>query len=288
MSMFFATGLIGMTLGGQYALLALGFTLIFGIIGVMNFAHGAFFVFGGYVAFASVQFLEFPYPISVLTAGATSAALGYLFERFVIERTIDDELSTLMLTLGLALIMTTSLVVIFGVEGARFEFPISDVLVFHGMFLPVANLILVLCCTVIILGVYYLLYRTSFGRSLRAIACDREIASTLGLRANLLFPLAFALATALAGVTGALVTPILALHPHVGDHVLAMSFIVVILGGLGSLWGAVMAAFFVGLIEAYSSVYLGGTKGALALFVLVMILLVVKPSGLFGRETRGA
>ncbi len=288
MSMFFATGLIGMTLGGQYALLALGFTLIFGIIGVMNFAHGAFFVFGGYIAFAAVQFLQFPYPIAVLAAGATSAALGYLFERFFIERTIDDELSTLMLTLGLALIMITFLVVIFGVEGARFEFPISDVLVFQGMFLPVANIILVLCCTVIILGVYYLLYRTSFGRSLRAISCDREIAATLGLRANLLFPLAFALATALAGVTGALVTPILALHPHVGDHVLAMSFIVVILGGLGSLWGAVAAAFFVGLTEAYSSVYLGGTKGALALFVLVMILLVVKPSGLFGRETRGA
>ena len=288
MSMFFATGLIGMTLGGQYALLAMGFTLIFGIIGVMNFAHGAFFVFGGYVAFAAVQFLEFPYPIAVLVAGATSAALGYLFERFFIERTIDDELSTLMLTLGLALIMITSLVVIFGVEGARFEFPISDVLVFQGMFLPVANIILVLCCAVLIAGVYYLLYRTSFGRSLRAIASDREIAATLGLRANVLFPLAFALATALAGVTGALVTPILALHPHVGDHVLAMSFIVVILGGLGSLWGAVVAAFFVGLIEAYSSVYLGGTKGALALFVLVMILLVVKPSGLFGRETRGA
>ena len=108
------------------------------------------------------------------------------------------------------------------------------------------------------------------------------------MRANLLFPLAFALATALAGVTGALVTPILALHPHVGDQVLAMSFIVVILGGLGSLWGAIVAAMLVGLIEAYSSVYLGGTKGALALFVLVMILLVVKPSGLFGRETRGA
>ena len=288
MSMFFATGLIGMTLGGQYALLALGFTLIFGIIGVMNFAHGAFFVLGGDIAFSCVQFLQFPYPVAVLVAGAVSAALGYLFERFFIERTIDDGLSTLMLTLGLALIMITILVVIFGVEAPSFEFPITDVLVFQGMFLPIANIVLIFCCAVIILGVYYLLYRTSFGRSLRAISCDREIAGTLGLRANLLFPLAFALATALAGVTGALVTPILALHPHVGDQVLAMSFIVVILGGLGSLWGAIVAAMLVGLIEAYSSVYLGGTKGALALFVLVMILLVVKPSGLFGRETRGA
>ncbi|NDY82087.1 branched-chain amino acid ABC transporter permease [Orrella sp. NBD-18] len=288
MSTIFATGLIGMTLGGQYALLAMGFTLIFGIIGVMNFAHGAFFVLGGYVAFACVQFLQFPYPVAVIAAGVVTAALGYLYERYVIERTIDDGLSTLMLTLGLAMVMITSIVVVFGVEAPRFEFPITDVLFYEGLFLPVANLILVLCCGIIILGVYYLLYRTSFGRSLRAISCDREIASTLGLRANLLFPLAFALATALAGVTGALVTPILALHPHVGDHVLAMSFIVVILGGLGSLWGAVAAAFIVGLIEAYSSVYLGGTKGALALFVLVMIMLIVKPSGLFGREARGA
>jgi branched-chain amino acid transport system permease protein len=102
----------------------------------------------------------------------------------------------------------------------------------------------------------------------------------------LLFPLAFGLATGLAGLTGALVTPLLVLSPHVGDPVVVTSFLVVILGGLGSVAGATVAAFIVGLIEAYSSVYLGGSKGALALFVLVLIMLVVRPIGMFGREAR--
>lgn len=288
MGSLIATGLIGLSLGVQYALLALGFTLIFGIVGVMNFAHGAFYAFGGYVAYAIVHFLGLPYPIAVAGAALAAGALGYVFELVFIERSIEDGLATLMLTLGLSMVMTTGLVVVFGSESPQFTFPITGVLSYGGLFLPLANLVTIGVCVAIIAAVYMLMYRTSFGRSLRALSCDRAVAATLGLRARLLFPLAFAVATGLAGVTGALVTPLLALSPHVGEPVLATSFIVVILGGLGSLWGAVAAAFLVGLVEAYSSVYLGGSKGALALFVLVLILLIVKPSGLFGREVRGA
>ena len=109
-----------------------------------------------------------------------------------------------------------------------------------------------------------------------------------GMRPKLLFPLAFALATGLAGLTGALVTPILSLSPSVGDPVLATSFLTVILGGLGSLGGAALAAFVVGIVEAYTSVYFGGSVGALVLFVLVLVILVFRPTGLLGREIRGA
>jgi branched-chain amino acid transport system permease protein len=131
------------------------------------------------------------------------------------------------------------------------------------------------------------MYRTDFGRALRALADDRQVAMAQGLRPRLLFPLAFALSTGLAGLTGALVTPILSLSPSIGDPVLATSFLIVILGGLGSIGGATAAAFIVGMVEAYSSVYLGGSKGALVLFVLVLVILVVRPSGLFGRDLRG-
>ena len=108
------------------------------------------------------------------------------------------------------------------------------------------------------------------------------------MRPKLLFPLAFALATGLAGLTGALVTPILSLSPSVGDPVLATSFLTVILGGLGSLGGAALAAFVVGIVEAYTSVYFGGSVGALVLFILVLVILVFRPTGLLGREIRGA
>ena len=120
------------------------------------------------------------------------------------------------------------------------------------------------------------------------MADDRDVATAQGIRPTRMFPMAFAIATALAGLTGALVTPILALDPHGGEAVVTKAFIIVILGGLGSVGGATLAAFIVGVVEAYSSVYLGGSRGALALFVLVMLILLVRPSGLLGKPMRRA
>jgi branched-chain amino acid transport system permease protein len=282
------TALIGISLGAQYALLALGFTLIFGILGVVNFAHGGFYVLGGYVAYACVHQLGVPYPVAVLAAALATAALGYAFEYFLLERLVDNHLATLMLTLGLYLVMTTAVLVVFGPESPAFRFPITGTLRSGGIYIPLENFVVLAVCLVTIGGVYLLMYFTDFGRALRALADDRTVAMAQGLRPSVLFPAAFGLATGLAGLTGALVTPILSLAPHIGDPVLAISFLTVILGGLGSIGGATAAAFVVGLVEAFSSVYLGGSKGALTLFILVLVILVVRPSGLFGREVRGA
>jgi len=285
---FISAGLIGLALGAQYALLALGFTLIFGILGVVNFAHGGFYLLGGYTAYVCVSWFGMPYPVAVVLAALATAVLGYLFELLLLERVSDDHLSTLILTLGLYLVMCTGVVVVFGADAPLFQFPVDGVLRFAGVHLPLANLIVFAVCFTAIGLTYALIYRTNFGRSLRALSEDRPVAVALGIRARLMFPLAFALATGLAGMTGALVTPILSLTPHVGDPVLAASFLVVILGGLGSLGGATIAAFLVGLVEAYAAVYLGGSKGALMLFVLVLIVLLVRPTGLMGVPTRGA
>jgi branched-chain amino acid transport system permease protein len=282
------TGLIGISLGAQYALLALGFTLIFGILGVVNFAHGGFYVLGGYLAYAAVHHLGMPYPFAVVIATLLTAALGYLFELFLVERVVDDGLATLMLTLGLYLIMSTGVLVVFGPQSPEFRFPVTGTLRSGGFYMPLENLVVLTVCLMAIGAVYLLMYKTDFGRALRALADDRPVAAAQGLRPRLLFPLAFGLATGLAGLTGALVTPILSLAPHLGDPVLATSFLIVILGGLGSISGATAAAFIVGMVEAYSSVYLGGSKGALVLFVLVLVILVVRPSGLLGRQISGA
>ena len=288
MDSFISSGLIGLSLGAQYALLALGFTLIFGILGVINFAHGGFYLLGGYVAYVCAELYGIPYPIAVVCAALATAVLGYLFELLLLERVADDHLATLILTLGLYLVIGTAVVVTFGPDAPLFQFPVEGVLRLGNVRLPWANLIVFVVCFAAMGATYAFLYRTNFGRSLRALSEDRQVAVALGIRARLMFPLAFALATGLAGMTGALVTPILSLTPHAGDPVLASSFLVVILGGLGSLSGATIAAFLVGLIEAYSAVYLGGSKGALMLFVLVLIVLLVKPTGLRGVPTRGA
>lgn len=288
MQQFLEAAIIGIMLGAQYALLALGFTLVFGILGVVNFAHGGLYVLGGYVAYACVAMLGLPYPVAVLGAVLATAALGYLFEFLIIERCVNDHLSTMMLTLGFYLVISTSVLAIFGPLSPQFSFPVTGTLRAGGIYVPLENLVVLGTCLLAIGGLYLLIYRTDFGRALRALADDRPVAAAQGVRPTLMFPLAFALATGLAGLTGALVTPILMLAPTVGDPVLVTSFLTVILGGLGSIGGAMVAAFIVGIVEAYSSVYLGGSTGALALFVLVLILLVVRPEGLFGRPMRRA
>jgi len=285
---FIATGLIGISLGSQYALLALGFTLIFGILGVVNFAHGGFYVMGGYVAYFCSAILGLPYPLAVLAAVASTVALGWLLEVFILERVINDHQATLMVTMGFYLVMATAILVMFGAESPQFDFPLQGVWRVGAIYVPYANMVVLAVCLAAIVAVYWLVYRTNVGRSMRAMAEDRPVASALGMRTKMLFPFAFALATGLAGLTGALVTPILALAPHVGDPVLAFSFLTVILGGLGSVTGATLAAFLVGLIEAYAAVYFGGSKGALILFSVVLLILVLRPQGLLGKEARRA
>lgn len=283
-----ATGLIGVSLGAQYTLLALGFTLIFGILGVVNFAHGGFYVLGGYLAYYFSASVGLPYPAALGLAVLGTGLLGYLLEALILERVIADPQATLMVTLGFYMLMITGVIVVFGPESPQFNFPISGVWRYGGVYFPYANMVVLVVSGAAIAFVYWLVYRTNVGRALRAMSEERQVASALGMRTKRLFPFAFAVATALAGLTGGLVTPILSLAPHIGDSVLATSFLIVILGGLGSVTGATAAAFIVGMVEAYSAVYLGGSKGALALFVLVLVVLVVKPSGLFGKEARRA
>ncbi|KVQ63038.1 ABC transporter permease [Burkholderia territorii] len=288
MESIISTGLIGLSLGTQYALISIGFTLIFGILGVINFAHGGFYILGGYFAFTLSHSLGLPYVVAVLLAAIATGGLGYLIEFVLVDKYVNDHIATMILTLGFYLILTTGIIGVYGPEPADFTFPVSGVLRYHGVFMPYANLIVFIVCTLAIAGVYYLIFKTRYGIALRAMADDRAVATAQGIVPARMFPMAFAIATGLAGLTGALVTPILSLDPNGGEAVVTKAFIIVILGGLGSVSGSTIAAFIVGLIEAYSSVYLGGSKGALALFVLVLLILLVRPSGLMGREARRA
>jgi len=284
-----STGLIGLSLGSQYAMIAIGFTLIFGIMGVINFMHGGGYVIGGYLAFAVSSGMGLPFPIAVIGAAIGTALIGYLIETFFVDKYVDDHNATMLITLGIYLVVTTVIIIIFGPEPVSgFSFPISGVLRWGGLYFSYSNIVVLVICTTTIVAVYSLIYRTRYGIALRAMADNRAIATAQGIRPGRMFPVAFSLAMALAGLTGALVTPILVLEPHLGEGQLLKAFIMVILGGLGSVAGATIAAFAVGAVEAYSSVYLGGSKGALVLFIIVLVILLVRPSGLLGREARKA
>ena len=288
MQTLLATGLIGLSLGTQYALIAIGFTLIFGIMGVINFAHGGFYVLGGYVAYTLFVGAQLPFVVAVLLAMVATGIAGYLAEVLIVHRFIADHLATMLITLGLYLMMQTALTFAYGPEPVQFTFPFAGSLRGPGFYVPYSNLIVLVVSTAAIAGIYYLVFKTRYGIALRAMADDAFVATAQGIPPKRMFPMAFALAASLAGLTGALVTPILTLEPHSGDAVLGKAFIVVILGGLGSITGATIAALLVGFVEAYSSVYLGGSKGALVLFVLVLVMLLVRPQGLLGTVARRA
>jgi branched-chain amino acid transport system permease protein len=283
-----SAGVTGLSLGTQYALLSIGFTLIFGIMGVVNFAHGGFYVLGGYFAYTFSHSFGLSFFVAIVLAVVATAILGYIVEVLLVERFTTDHMATMLITLGAYQVMTTGITVVYGPEPVDFSFPVSGAFHGAGINIPYTSLIVFTVCLIAIASVYFVVYKTRYGIALRAMADDSAVARAQGIPAARMFPLAFAIATALAGLTGALVSPLLSLEPSSGDAVLGKAFIVVILGGLGSVTGATVAAFVVGLVEAYSSVYLGGSKGALALFVLVVLILVVRPQGLFGTVTRKA
>jgi branched-chain amino acid transport system permease protein len=288
MATFISSGIIGLCLGTQYAMISIGFTLIFGILGVVNFAHGGFYVLGGYIAYSFSHSLGIPFVGAVLLAALVTGLVGYIVEVLLVEKYVTDPLATMLITLGFYQILTTGITVLYGAEPVDFHFPVSGVYRGPSFYISYSNLIVFVVCAAAIAGVYFLVYGTRYGIALRAMADDRVVARAQGIQPAVMFPLAFAIATGLAGLTGALVTPILALEPHVADAVLGKAFIVVILGGLGSVTGAMLAAFVVGMVEAFFSVYLDGSKGALALFLIVIALLLIRPQGLLGTVARKA
>lgn len=278
----------GLTLGAQYALMALGFSLAFGILRVINFAHGAFYVVGGYLAYYVTSDLGLPYVLGVVVAVLGTAAIGYLFELFIIERRIDDHLATIVMTLGASLVGGAAMLAIFGAQAVQFNSTLRSTLRIGDVYLPYARIMIIGVAALAIAVVYLLLYKTQMGTALRALTDDREMAVAMGMRPKVLFPVAFAIATGLAGLTGALVTPQFSLAPFVGEQVLTISFLAVILGGLGSLPGAVIASVLVGLIESFVGVYVGGSWAPLLLFSGILVVLVVRPSGLLGHRTINA
>lgn len=274
----------GLALGAQYALMALGFSLAFGILRVINFAHGAFYVVGGYVAYFATSQLNLPYAIGVVAAVLAAALIGYIFELFILERRIDDHLATIVLTVGMSLIGGATMLALFGAQAVRFTGSLTGTFRIGGVYLPYARVMTIVVAALAVAAVYLLLYKTRMGGALRALTDDREMAVAMGMRPKVLFPLAFAIATGLAGLTGALVTPQFSLAPFVGEQVLTISFLAVILGGLGSLSGAVIASVLVGLFESFVGVYIGGSLAPLLLFAGILVLLVVRPAGLLGHK----
>lgn len=275
----------GLSFGVAVILMALGLTIIFGLLDIINMSHGDFYAVG---AFTSVVLLSlgFNFWVTVALVPLIMLPLGVIIERLLIRRVFhspDRHTLTLLLTLGLSMMMMDALKLVFGPNAQKPDNPIPGGHEILGVFLPNYRMFLIVLGGGIIAAVYALIYRTSLGAMIRAAAYDRDMASSLGVPVSRVYSGTFAFGVALAGLAGVLLAPIFSVFPTMGHDFLIMAFTVVIVGGLGSIKGAVLAGLLLTQIQAVTSLFVSPVWTEPILFTIMVAVLMVRPQGLFGR-----
>ena len=277
---------IGLLTGALYVLVALGLTLIYGILHIVNFAHGEIYMLGAMAVFYLHVIFRLPFAVTLLLILLLSLLLGLVVERLVFRSLRGQWLQLLVASLGISLGIQSVGWIVFGIQEKNVPSYLPGIVQIGAIRLPRERLLAAGVAVVLVAALYWLVYRTKIGLAMRAIEEDEETARMLGVNANRVAAASVALAFVLAGVAGAFVAPIYSLNPGMGLEVILMSFLIIIVGGLGSITGTVLAGLLVGVIESVGAV-LFGSQAAYGLVFLVMIaVLVVRPAGLLGRPAR--
>ena len=278
------TLMYGLTIGVVYVLMALGFTLIFGILRIVNFAHGEFYMIGAFVVRELFAHAGLNYFVSVIVAAVAVGLLGVAVERGLFRPFRDKvEHQVLIVSFALSVALQQMGVILWGAEDVSIEAPFSGVVRWGGFMFPQDRLVAVGACLVILAGFYLLLKRTRIGLAMEAVVQDPEAALIQGIRVDRVYAFTFGIGTLLAAAAGGLIGPVFSLTPYMGTLPLVKAFIAVILGGMGSVTGAVVGGLVIGISETFLSTYFGGAAAAILQFAVIMLILVLKPSGLFGR-----
>ncbi|HEX2090024.1 MAG TPA: urea ABC transporter permease subunit UrtB [Actinomycetota bacterium] len=276
------TFLNGLSLASVLALVAIGLAVIFGLMRVINLAHGEMFILGAYSVVALHQWTGSVW-WGILLAPVVVGLIGWGIERTLIRRLYERPLETLVATWGLSILIRETLKVFFGGGSRNVPFPFQAQLELGGFSYPGYRIFLIVLAIAIMSGVLWLFASTEFGLKVRAVVQRREMAMAMGIDASRIDQTVFALGAALAGLAGAVMTPLITLNPEVGLFFLARSFLVVIVGGVGSLFGMVLGSLLIGIGNAYLAFLTRPVIAELALFVFAIILIRVRPSGLFAR-----
>ena len=281
----------GLTTAMFLFLIASGLSLVFGVMRVLNFAHGSFYMLGAYIAWQVVQWLQ-PGPgrfwLAVLGAALGVALLGAVVERLLFRLLYDrEELYQLLFTYALVLILGDAAKLLWGTQQLSVSGPpvLSGGIELFGTIVPVYNLFIMIIGPAIAVAVWLMLTRTTAGRMLRAAALDREMLGALGANVGTLYTGMFALASFLAGLAGALVTPIQSIVPGMDVEIIVQAFIVVVIGGLGSFWGTFLGSVIYGQVLSFGILIFPGFS-LFSVFALMAVILIMRPWGLLGRPLR--
>jgi branched-chain amino acid transport system permease protein len=274
----------GLVFGAALGLLALGLTVIFGLLGVMNFAHGELYMLGAYAGIAVVGLTQ-SFWLALLVAPLAVGAIGALTEATTLRPLYRREpLYGLILTFGLALVFREAVRQIWGGDMRRIMPPIAGSTPLLGMTYPNYRLFLLVASSLLLLAIWLFFTKTRAGILVRAAVQDAEMLDGLGVNVPRVFTLTFAGSAALAALAGLLLAPIFTVYPQMGVEMILLAFIVVILGGMGSMGGSVVAAFVIGLAQSILTLWMNPQRVAIAIFAIMIVVLIIRPRGFFGRE----
>ena len=276
----------GIVLGGLYACIAAGFSLVWGVLNVINILHGSFIVLGSYIAYFAYTALGIHPFLSVLIAGALMFVLGYAIQSGLINRVIAAPvLMTLTLTFGLDLLLNNAMLVAFKADYRKLvlEHPLGE-LVLGPVYLPLDRVAAMALAILLTFLLYRLLRDSRIGRAIVAVRMDREAAALMGVNVAHINAVTFGLGALMAGAAGSLLSIIYPISPLGAGAYLGKSFVICVLGGLGSVPGAMVGGIALGIIESFSAIWFGPEYSVTVSFVLLILILVFRPTGLMGRR----
>ena len=278
--------LLGLVNGAFYAMLSLGLAVIFGLLGVVNFAHGALYMLGAFAAWIMLDKFGINYWAALLLAPLAVGTLGVVIERLFLKHLYKlDPLYGLLLTFGLALIFEGIFRELYGASGQNYDVPalLSGATNLGFMVLPNYRAWVVLVSLLVCLGTWYLIERTRLGAYLRAGTENAPLVQAFGINVPLMVMLTYGAGAALAGLAGVLAAPIIQVNPLMGSNLIIVVFAVVVIGGMGSIMGSIVTGLGLGVVEGLTRVFYPEAS-SIVVFVIMVIVLMFRPAGLFGKE----
>jgi branched-chain amino acid transport system permease protein len=278
----------GLLIGGIYALVSIGVTLIFGVVKIVNFAQGEFVMLGMYISFFLATQLGIDPIASLVVSMPVLFVAGVLIQHFLIRRVLGlDDMPQIFLTFALSLLLINVALMLFTANYRTIHTGYSDEsLQFWGIYIPVAKLIAFALAMVLSGALWVFLHTTDLGKAMRASAQNREVAMLMGINPNRVFCIALGVALALAGAAGSLLMPFYPVYPMVGQIFVLMAFVAVVLGTLGNVIGALVASLMMGVAESLGIQFVGADSGLIVVFLMLLLTLAFRPNGLAGGRAR--
>ncbi|MBK6717667.1 MAG: branched-chain amino acid ABC transporter permease [Burkholderiales bacterium] len=278
--------LLGLINGSFYAVLSLGLAVIFGLLNIINFAHGALYMVGAFVALLGLEYLGISYWVALVAAPLTVGLLGVVIERGLLRHLYKlDHLYGLLLTFGLALIAEGVFKYFFGVSGSSYAPPeqLQGGMDLGFMFMPLYRAWVVLASLTVCVATWYVIERTPLGATLRAATEKPQLVQALGINVPVLVTATYGVGVALAAFAGVLAAPVLQVNPVMGSNLIIVVFAVVVIGGMGSIAGSIVTGLGLGIVEGLTKL-IYPEASAVVIFVIMIVVLLLRPAGLFGKQ----